>query len=265
MMIIIIWNKIKKVFKFKYFLIIIAMMLSSIILLIICFNKLANIINDEHTNNTNKIRYDLNVSINKYSITKKQDAYNYYNFLVSHIKPKELQKYDDLTAYYDIDFKNPNFKLTGNDFIEPMICYAYNNFITHHLFEKEFVVANGEPLSKNFIKKYKEGVLSHFTLKNQIDIMDFSAKSQTFHVREYVNIPNPTHDTEFYEIGLRELDFKYVIDKNGYVDDLVLTNESKMTHRGIELCIENDLISSIEDIIPYLAPGCNIYDYIDID
>lgn len=212
----------KKIIKYNRKLLLVLLLL--IILLVVSIFSLYKITLNSNTMNVPK--YDLDTPISDYHFKTKYDAHDYYEFLISNIKPKELQQYDGWHVYWDIRFNDPTFTVKGEKLLPAMTCYAYREYIESYLFSEDHIIDEKDPVSKKFLKKYGKSVRDYYGIKHTVEIesgpieYSFSGKDQTFVVDDFVEEEREDHPGEYIPFYYNVIKFKYILDENGYIDDL---------------------------------------------
>ncbi len=197
--------------------------------------------------NATPIEYDMNMIVKELNLQTEQDYYDYLYSIKEKMYPQELREYIDLDERVK-SLKNAEYSQrtdNGNVILKDFYSYSYSSVIDILITrEKSW---DDLPLTENFRKKFneEEGIIKE--IDDYVKMAGkFSLENKIFSVERYW-IADDAYEkytkeqVEFmleYGAGAYNLDrynYRFILDENGYVDDIVFEGITPIVVEGRDL------------------------------
>lgn len=173
-------------------------------------------------NFTNK-SYDIDAPMNKYGFTSSNVSGAYLDSIKKNIYPEKIRKYI-VNEYVPISILRD--EATGNEVIELMKLIGYEE-VFKSLFDKNRNNFDDCPVTEKFKSKFNTNLLKYFNIDEienleincTVNIEDKEFKLETYGINGYSANLEPNY--------FRTYNFRYTLDSDGNVDDIVLNSASK--------------------------------------
>ena len=200
-------------------------------------------------NKTIETEYDMNKTTYELSLKTNEDYKKYYKYIIDLMHPEELKKYINIQDYVKSHMKALYVQQYDNGYVilKNLYSHAYA-CVMDELIKKE-TSWDDLPLTVNFRKKFneKDGIIKevddYYPSLSEFELDDKDGK---FNISRYW-IADDAYEKytkeqiEFmldYGAGAYNLDrynYKFVLDENGYIDDIIFLGITPIIVEGRDL------------------------------
>ena len=192
------------------------------VLISIIFNKctrsIVNSMNEEietttieTTTEESTYEYNLVEKSRNFGVDTKIDRDKYFEYLINNIENDKIKEY-----IYQRDFYDEYSGMNGSTILKLLTSNAYRNFF-EAIFNKNVNDFSNCPVTEKFIKKYKQNLVEYFNIKGEEFWVSTETDKQIIKVeaRSGISLDGEAEYSMLYR-------FKYTLDEDGNVDDVIL-------------------------------------------